>query len=328
VARDVYTSRNSEQEIAYVGAAYVQRATDSVPPLRVSPAGHKFIRTWGHITNDKTAIFVLEVVEFRARIGQPLMTRLKRYGVPYVGIRCRNTVDHPSTDGDEMGRAQHEIDRTNFVTWIDGNGLCFGRIGRVGVIGREIPGIEPLPFFPRNEPVVILNPIIHSEKVPAWGQVEDAKLTQIICGVTFIAGPLLCSGVPGSTVGDYLCVGKGLAIFVEDMAGDGTRAGEFEDKIGHALAGNEREDGSLSSRPLLAVFGIDETVAGNSQVVRTGRDAIEEKMTLVVGEKEIGKVTSVVSLKADLGLLEGFASIQTENVAADGGFFFLNVSTS
>ena len=75
------------------------------------------------------------------------------------------------------------------------------------------------------------------------------------------------------------------------MAGDGSSAGEFENEIGHALTGNEREDRPWSSGPFWAVFGIDKTVVGNLQVVRAVRDAIEEKVTWFVGEQEIGKGT-------------------------------------
>jgi hypothetical protein len=42
-----------------------------------------------------------------------------------------------------MSRAQHEIDGTNFVSGINGDGFCFGWIGCVGVIGGEVAGIEP-----------------------------------------------------------------------------------------------------------------------------------------------------------------------------------------
>ena len=76
-----------------------------------------------------------------------------------------------------------------------------------------------------------------------------------------------------------------------------------------------------------AVFGIDKTVVGNLQVVRAVRDAIEEKVTLFVGEEEIGKGASGVCLKTALGLFEGFAIIEAEHVTGNDGIFFRNINT-
>ena len=114
----------------------------------------------------------------------------------------------------------------------------------------------------------------------------------------------------------------GVAVFVEDTAGDGTVGHEANYEIGFAIAGVEQDGVGL----MRGIFGAEDEVgaaiAADGELIIAGIDVGEFEFTGCVGGDGVGGDGDGVGVHAqgETGLAQGLAGHCVEDLAFEAGF--------